>query len=188
MVAAVAEPNRRRLLQLLGHGEQTVTQLASHFTVSRSAISQHLGVLAEIGLVTSGEQENSSTTAWTRGMAALRAELDSFWTRELDQLVRDARAIVPQGEPREALMPFEKSVLVPLSADETFALITQPDRLRRWQVITARVDLRAGGDYRWTIIPGNSAAGTFTEVEPGRRVVFSWGWEGSAECRPEPRP
>ena len=81
-------------------------------------------------------------------------------------------------------MPFEKSVLVPLSADETFALITQPDRLRRWQVVTARVDLRAGGDYRWTIIPGHSAAGTFTEVEPGRRVVFSWGWEGSAELPP----
>ncbi len=81
-------------------------------------------------------------------------------------------------------MPFDKSVLVPLSADETFALITQPDRLRRWQVITARVDLRAGGDYRWTIIPGHSAAGTFTEVEPGRRVVFSWGWEGSAELPP----
>ena len=81
-------------------------------------------------------------------------------------------------------MSFEKSVLVPLNADETFALITQPDRLRRWQVITARVDLRAGGEYRWTVIPGNSAAGTFTEVEPGRRVVFTWGWEGSAELPP----
>jgi len=81
-------------------------------------------------------------------------------------------------------MPFEKSVLVPLNADETFALITQPDRLRRWQVVTARVDLRAGGEYRWTVIPGNSAAGTFTEVEPGRRVVFTWGWEGSADLPP----
>jgi uncharacterized protein (TIGR03086 family) len=57
-----------------------------------------------------------------------------------------------------APMPFEKSVVVPLNADETFALITEPDRLRRWQVITARVDLRAGGDYRWTIVPGHSAA------------------------------
>ena len=53
LVAAVAEPNRRRLLQLLGAGEQTVSQLARHFTVSRSAISQHLGVLADSGLVTS---------------------------------------------------------------------------------------------------------------------------------------
>jgi uncharacterized protein (TIGR03086 family) len=81
-------------------------------------------------------------------------------------------------------MPFEKSVLVPLTADETFALITQPDRLRRWQAITARADLRAGGDYRWTIIPGSTASGTFTEVEAGKRVVFSWGWEGSADLPP----
>jgi DNA-binding transcriptional ArsR family regulator len=94
LVAAVAEPNRRRLLQLLGPGEQTVSQLASHFTVSRSAISQHLGVLADSGLVTSrraGKFQHYRLNA--RGMAALRAELDSFWTRELDQLVRDARAL-----------------------------------------------------------------------------------------------
>ena len=81
-------------------------------------------------------------------------------------------------------MAFEKSVLVPLNADDTFALITDPDRLRRWQVITARVDLRAGGDYRWTIIPGHSVAGTITEVEPGRHVVFTWGWEGLADLPP----
>jgi len=81
-------------------------------------------------------------------------------------------------------MAFEKSVLVPLNADDTFALITEPDRLRRWQVITARVDLRAGGDYRWTIIPGHSVAGTISEVEPGRHVVFTWGWEGSADLPP----
>jgi uncharacterized protein (TIGR03086 family) len=81
-------------------------------------------------------------------------------------------------------MPYEKSVLVPLGADETFALITQPDRLRRWQAITARVDLRAGGTYRWTIIPGHTVCGSFTEVEPGKRVVFSWGWEDSEDLPP----
>ena len=81
-------------------------------------------------------------------------------------------------------MPFEKTVVVPLGADETFALITEPDRLRRWQAITARVDLRAGGGYRWTIIPGHSASGTFTEVEAGKRVVFSWGWEGADRAAP----
>jgi uncharacterized protein (TIGR03086 family) len=81
-------------------------------------------------------------------------------------------------------VPYEKSVLVPLGADETFALITQPDCLRRWQAITARVDLRAGGEYRWTIVPGHSARGSFTEVEPGKRIVFTWGWEESAELPP----
>lgn len=81
-------------------------------------------------------------------------------------------------------MPFEKTVFVPLGADETFALITRPDRLRRWQAITARVDLRAGGEYRWTIVPGHVARGTITEVEPGRWVTFTWGWEGSEDLPP----
>ncbi len=81
-------------------------------------------------------------------------------------------------------MPFEKSVLVPLTADEAFALITEPDRLRRWQVITARADLRVGGDYRWTILPGRTVSGTFIEAEAGKRVIFSWGWEGSADLPP----
>jgi len=56
--------------------------------------------------------------------------------------------------------------------------------LRRWQAITARVDLRAGGEYRWTIVPGHVAAGTCTEIEPGRRLVFTWGWEKSEDLRP----
>ncbi len=81
-------------------------------------------------------------------------------------------------------MPFEKSVFVPLGPDETFALVTRPERLRRWQAVTARVDLRAGGEYRWTIIPGHTARGTFTEVEPGKRVVFTWGWEGAGDLPP----
>jgi len=82
------------------------------------------------------------------------------------------------------MMPYENSVFIPLDADEAFALVTQPDRLRRWQAVTARVDLRAGGEYRWTIIPGHTARGTITELEPGRRVVFTWGWEGSADLPP----
>ncbi|ALE06975.1 ArsR family transcriptional regulator [Arthrobacter sp. ERGS1:01] len=75
-------------------------------------------------------------------------------------------------------MTIEQSVFIPVDPDTAFALITEPERLRRWQTVAARVDLRVGGDYRWTITPGHSAAGTFTEIEPGKRVVFTWGWEG----------
>ncbi|WP_120522453.1 TIGR03086 family metal-binding protein [Arthrobacter celericrescens] len=74
-------------------------------------------------------------------------------------------------------MTYDKTVVLPLDVDQTFELITQPERLRRWQAVAARVDLRVGGEYRWTITPGNHAAGTFTEIEPGKRVVFTWGWE-----------
>jgi DNA-binding transcriptional ArsR family regulator len=91
LLAAVAEPNRRRLLQLLAPGEQSVNALAAHFDVSRSAISQHLGVLIDAGLVTRRRDGRFQYYQLApSGLASLRAELDAFWTRELDQLVFDA--------------------------------------------------------------------------------------------------
>ena len=51
--------------------------------------------------------------------------------------------------------------------------------------VSARVDLRAGGEYRWTVVPGHVVAGTFREIEPGRRIVFGFGWEGSADPEPD---
>src|SRR5919112_4714104 len=82
-------------------------------------------------------------------------------------------------------MSLSKSVVLPVSPDEAFALVTRPERLRRWQTVSAYVDLRAGGAYRWTVTPGYVAAGTFREVEPGRRIVYGWGWEGSDEVPPD---
>jgi uncharacterized protein (TIGR03086 family) len=78
-------------------------------------------------------------------------------------------------------MSYTKTAVLPVSPDEAFALITEPERLRRWQTVSAVVDLRAGGSYRWTVTPGHVASGTFREVEPGRRIVFGWGWDGSAD-------
>ena len=48
---AIADPTRRALLQHLGEGEQTVTALAERFDFTLSAISQHLRILHEVGLV-----------------------------------------------------------------------------------------------------------------------------------------
>lgn len=91
LLAAVAEPHRRRLLQLLASGEAPVNTLAAHFEVSRSAISQHLGLLVDAGLVTRRRDGRFQYYQLApTGLAALRAELDAFWTQELDQLVFDA--------------------------------------------------------------------------------------------------
>jgi uncharacterized protein (TIGR03086 family) len=78
-------------------------------------------------------------------------------------------------------MSFTKSVLLPVSPDDAFALITEPERLRRWQTVSAYVDLRAGGVYRWTVTPGHVASGTFKEVVPGERIIFGWGWDDNSD-------
>lgn len=90
-LSAAAEPTRRRLLQLLASGPQTVTDLAGHFTASRPAISQHLAVLVDAGLVTArkdGRQRFYSVVP--AGLTQLRAEIDRFWRTELDLLVDEA--------------------------------------------------------------------------------------------------
>jgi DNA-binding transcriptional ArsR family regulator len=75
-----------------------VTDLASEFTVTRSAISQHLLLLADAGLV---RAEKVGRTRIYRvvpsGLQRLQAEIDRFWTSELDQLVADAHRL--KGNP-----------------------------------------------------------------------------------------
>ena len=87
LFVVLGEPNRRRLLELLRGGEMTVTELAAHFTVTRPAISQHLGVLALAGLV---EVRRDGRFRRYRvrpdGIVALRSSLDAFWTTELEDL------------------------------------------------------------------------------------------------------
>jgi uncharacterized protein (TIGR03086 family) len=74
--------------------------------------------------------------------------------------------------------------IIDATPDEAFALLTEPERLRRWQAVSASVDLRVGGDFRLTVTPGNIASGTFTVIEPGRRVVYTWGWAEPGEPAP----
>jgi DNA-binding transcriptional ArsR family regulator len=90
-LSAAAEPTRRRLLQLLATGPRSVSELAEQFTVTRPAISQHLAVLIDAGLVTArkdGRQRLYSVVP--AGITQLRVEIDRFWSTELDLLVDDA--------------------------------------------------------------------------------------------------
>ena len=101
-LSAAAEPNRRRILQLLAKGPLTVTEIASDFTVTRSAISQHLLVLADAGLVDAEKLGRQRIyRVLPSGLRRLQAEIDRFWTDELDRLVTDAHALHRRGKETE---------------------------------------------------------------------------------------
>jgi len=80
---------------------------------------------------------------------------------------------------------YSSSVDLPIGPDEAFALVTEAERLRRWSSVCATVDLRAGGSWRWQVSPSHAAGGTIREVDPGRRVVFGWGWLGDDVLPPD---
>ena len=72
----------------------TVTEVAAEFSVTRSAISQHLLVLADAGLVTADKVGRQRIyRVLPGGLHRLQAEIDRFWTLELDQLVEDANSL-----------------------------------------------------------------------------------------------
>jgi DNA-binding transcriptional ArsR family regulator len=78
--AAIADPNRRYLLEELRRGPKTVNELASGLPVSRPAVSQHLKVLLDAGLVIVTSQGTRRIyKVSTPGFLKLNLWLDQFW-------------------------------------------------------------------------------------------------------------
>jgi DNA-binding transcriptional ArsR family regulator len=92
-IQALAEPRRREILELVRDRELSAGEIASGFDVTRPAISQHLGVLKEAGLVSERrEGTRRFYRARPEGLKELKEFLDGFWIFALQQLKREAEA------------------------------------------------------------------------------------------------
>lgn len=94
---ALVEPRRRAILRLVAHDELAASEIAAAFTVTRPAVSQHLTVLKNAGLL---DERRDGTRRLYRarpeGLAGLRAFLDEVWASSLEvarHLVEADRAI-----------------------------------------------------------------------------------------------
>ena len=81
---ALGNPVRRDILDLLHAQERTVVDLAGHFPISRPAISRHLKLLQDAGLVERREEGRTNVYALRpEGFAAVEAYLSRFWDEAL---------------------------------------------------------------------------------------------------------
>ena len=72
-----------------------------------------------------------------------------------------------------------------LARPETvFSYFTDPVKYARWMGVEAILDARPGGIYRVRVPQGRYAVGEFVDVDPPRRVVFTWGWEDDPLIQP----
>jgi DNA-binding transcriptional ArsR family regulator len=84
---AIAAPRRREILTLVRDGELSAGEIASHFDVSRPAVSQHLAALREAGLLS--ERRDGTRRlyrAQPEALGGLRDFLNEFWTDRLERL------------------------------------------------------------------------------------------------------
>jgi DNA-binding transcriptional ArsR family regulator len=88
-IQALGDPTRRSIFERLRRGPRAVGELARELPVSRPAVSQHLRVLKEAGLVT--EQRNGTRRIYgvdAQSVAELRDYFDEFWSDALESFKR----------------------------------------------------------------------------------------------------
>jgi DNA-binding transcriptional ArsR family regulator len=101
VVSAISEPRRREILRLVHDRELAAGEIASRFDVTRTAISQHLTVLKNAGLVSERREGTRRLyRARPEGLAELQSFLDGFWEDHLQRLkveVEQEKRSEPRG-------------------------------------------------------------------------------------------
>ena len=73
----------------------------------------------------------------------------------------------------------QREIYIAAQPETVFSFFTDPEKLTRWMGIRATLDARPGGICHIHINERDRMGGTYLEVVPYSRVVFTWGWEGS---------
>jgi DNA-binding transcriptional ArsR family regulator len=98
--AALSDATRRRVMERLAAGPKAVGEIAEGLPVSRPAVSQHLKVLKDAGLVTDRAEGARRIYALDpAGLGPMRAWLDQFWQSALDAFAAEFEK--PKPEPRD---------------------------------------------------------------------------------------
>jgi DNA-binding transcriptional ArsR family regulator/uncharacterized protein YndB with AHSA1/START domain len=138
---ALGDRTRRQILDRLAHGAGSVGQLAEGLPVGRPAVSMHLRVLRDAGLVTArAEGTRRVYQLEPDALAGLRDYLDWFWTQALEIFKQHVEA---EGvKPMERELKLTKSIVVDVPPSRAFALFL--DQERWWPVATHHIAEPAG--------------------------------------------
>jgi uncharacterized protein YndB with AHSA1/START domain/DNA-binding transcriptional ArsR family regulator len=196
--AALADPTRRSILTRLRTGPLTVGDLAARYAMSRPAVSQHLAVLERAGLVARDRRGQwRECRLETEGLDAAAAWIEAQragWVERFDAL--DEHLEHGRGDPEregdremtDTTQGFSLARDFDATPEQVWRAWTDADEAARWWhprgMTTPResvaIDARVGGRYEYTMVDDTTGeryvtGGTYREVEPFSRLVFTWG-------------
>ena len=187
-LTALGDPTRRALFERLKAGPIPVGRLAGQFPVSRSAVSQHLRVLSEAGLVQHRRLGTRRLYAVDpEGLMALRTYLDRGWEEALARFQSIADADPKGGKnvvESKVDLTIRKSVQVALPVERAFALVTegisswwpyQTASIAEQRVESVVMEGRAGGRlYEQLAGDGQALWGHVWVWDPPKRLLLMW--------------
>ena len=195
---ALGDPHRRQILDLLRDGERSVGQIAEAMPISRPAVSRHLRLLKEAGLVR-GRSVGVRHLYALDGIGAeeVRRFLESVWG-EAATRYRIVAENTPGRRPHKSMIePLRMSFEVDTPTDHAFETWTARDRSlvagRPHPHGPIRPADRARGSGRWADLRADTATdeewdwGRVTAWEPPARLVYLWHLERDRPRRPRSR-
>ncbi len=201
--AALADPTRRNVLERLGTGGATITELAQPVGITLTGMKKHVRLLEQAGLVTTekigrtrhcrlGPRRLDDVAEWVgvyRGM--LDERLDRFGAL-IERLQKGDTVTTTQQQPGTTgiTTPGDREIRVERVFDapreRVYAAFNDPALIPEWwgpePVRVDAMDVRPGGTWRYvstTAVGAESGfRGTYREVTPPQRIVRTFEWEG----------
>ena len=186
VLAALGDPTRRAIFEALADGPRPVGELAAELPVSRPAVSQHLRVLKDAGLVrVRAEGTRRLYQLDPQGIGAVRAYFDRFWTQALASF----KDVVEQPHEEHETMTMSTeaavttSVIVEAPRARAFEVFTQ--QMKAWwppehhilasELVDTVVEQHEGGAMYDVGADGSTCRwGTVLTFDPPSRFVFQW--------------
>lgn len=191
---ALADSTRRAILAQLAEEELTVNEIAAQHHMSLQAVSKHLKVLENAGLIVkrkAGRIRRCRVNFETLEQASrLIAQYRVFWERRLESLqssiTEQAREEGPMGEEKETTVVVKK--VLKADRDTLFRAFSDPEIMRRWFFAgesgwSADVanEFKVGGQYRIDMHDADGKTwshwGEYREIDRPHKIVFTWNSE-----------
>jgi DNA-binding transcriptional ArsR family regulator/uncharacterized protein YndB with AHSA1/START domain len=191
MFEVLVEPHRRRILDLLRGGEQTVGDLVAELGISQPGVSKHLRVLRRAGLVevrADGQRRRYRLrteplreiddwlapyrAAWSDRLDALEAHLDDMDAGGgLPMDERDLGTLARQGD--RWTLTFTRKLAYP--QEKVWRAVTEPEHLAAWYPQRIVGERRAGAPLRFVSSSGDGFDGQMLVFDPPSVMEFTWG-------------
>ena len=185
---AIADPVRRSIIDLLANDALTINEIAEHFDISRPAISKHIKILHECGLIEM-QQKGRARYCHIQANGLIPAFLwieryQKIWAERIDVFEEYVMHLKTKKENMESFdatktATIQRTLQAPLKL--VWEAWTQPEHLIRWwgpKGMETRIeahDFKVGGAWKYIMLMPNGhefiAEGTYTEIVPMQKIA-----------------